>query len=120
MIEQKMHIRFTTGADIYDVGTLADEAFRDDEFWQSLTPGMYKFPNDRTRYYRLRTRGRSVTKGGCVSMVAVTDELDPDWSGKEELAGYAFWQREGTSEQAKKWQKEPWGAGQSPCWLHIR
>lgn len=105
-----MHVRPMLSTDIYDVGTLADEAFREDEFWRSLTPGMYQYPADRPRFYRLRTRGRFVTKGGCVALLAVTDEKDADWNGKEEIAGYSFWQREGISEQAKQWQKEPWGA----------
>ncbi|KAI9660536.1 MAG: hypothetical protein M1821_009887 [Bathelium mastoideum] len=105
-----MHVRPATRADIYDVGTLADVTFQDDAFWRSLTPGMYDYPNDRTRFYRLRTRGRAVMEGGCVSLVVVTDEQDADWSGREKLAGYAFWQRQGTSEQARKWQREPWGA----------
>ncbi|KAF2231435.1 acyl-CoA N-acyltransferase [Viridothelium virens] len=105
-----MHIRPTASADIYDVSILADLAFQDEEFWRWLTPGMYNYPNDRTRFYRLRTRGRAVTKGGCISLVAVTDDSDPEWSGREEIVGYAFWKRQGTSEQAKKWQKEPWGS----------
>ncbi|KAI9705691.1 MAG: hypothetical protein M1820_005101 [Bogoriella megaspora] len=106
-----MHLRPMTRSDLYDVGEIGDRAFGEDAFWRMLTPYMDRYPNDRARYYRLRARGRLVNKEGAIAFVVVTDENDADWKGKEELAGYSFWERKGTSKQAEKWQSEPWYAG---------
>jgi len=66
---------------------------------------MDKYPDDLRRSQAIRFRMRLVSAGQ-LGFVVETEPGDPDWSGKPEVVGYAYFLRWGKDEAAKKWQTD--------------
>jgi hypothetical protein len=101
-----MFIRQLTRDDFQDVQDIVTEAFAHDRLFDWMMPGRKIYPNDILRYQMIRLRTRIVSQGQH-GIVLVTEEGDPDWSGKPEIAGFAFWIRSGDDEIGKKWMADP-------------
>lgn len=80
-----------------DLGSVADvgvQVFHNDNLFRFIYPGLDEHSEDFRRSYLLRLRERFATPGS-YSILAETEERDQEWSGKAEIAGYAFWERDG-------------------------
>lgn len=84
-----MHLREGTLGDLPFVADIATEALWDDEIVQFLAPYRAQYPLSH-RDNELHRAKRRFFSGNRL-IVAVTDENDVTWSGKETIAGFAFW-----------------------------
>ncbi|KAJ4290223.1 hypothetical protein N0V90_010438 [Kalmusia sp. IMI 367209] len=100
-----MRIRPFIRADHPQVAEITFQAFQKDEFFDWLSPGRHKYPEDLRRSQRVRLRYRLVDVGQ-YGFVVVTEEGDPDWSGKEEIMGFAFLLRIGQDGKTVGWQAD--------------
>lgn len=101
-----MFIRRLTRDDFQEVQDIITEAFVDDKFFDWLTPRRKIYPEDILRYQMIRLRTRIVGRGQH-GIALVTEEGDPGWSGKPEIAGFSFFVRSGDDEAGKKWMVDP-------------
>lgn len=97
-----MRVRTVTRDDLPAIFDITEAAFVGDEFFGWLNPGQDKYPGDLRRSRSIRLRARLVGLGQH-GYVAVTEVGDRDWSGKPEVAGYAFLHRSKGDEASKKW-----------------
>ena len=109
-----MHIRPATQGDISQMADISVPAFMDDELYTWIAPGRRKYSEAFRDAFIRKHRKRLLTPGYVVH-VAVTDNGDDDWHGKEQIAGYAFWESLGKSDAAVKWRKDSW----STCALAL-
>jgi predicted N-acetyltransferase YhbS len=79
-----MHIRQFTRGDIPQVASIAVSAFKQDELYNYLRPGLQQHPEDFRRIQTISLRNRLV-RPGWHGFVAVT--------GADEVVGYAFFER---------------------------
>jgi len=100
-----MHIRPLIRGDLPDVKEITFQTFKNDEMYTYLQPNFNKYPDDVRRVMMIRLRTRAVGVGQ-IGLVAVTDEGDSSWTGRPEIAGYAFITRLGNDEGAKRWQTD--------------
>lgn len=100
-----MRIRPLTRDDLPAVADIAFYAFEKDEFFGWLNPKRDKYPGDLRKSQNILLRTRLVTPGQ-YGYVTVTEEGDLDWTGKEEIVGFAFYIRSEGDEAAKTWRKD--------------
>lgn len=100
-----MRIRPIARADLPAIRDIAYDAFRTDELFHWLFPGMHKYPDDLRRFQLLRIRRRIVEKGN-QGWVVETEETDSEWIGEPEIMGFAFWVRSGKDGASKKWSED--------------
>lgn len=104
-----MHLRSVTPEDFFYTASMSVDAFWNDE--------LYVYTNARRGQYRNHFRDSFVRKHrmrywtpGSVFQVAVTDEGDDGHTKGGKVVGFATWERRGTSDVAKSWQKDTcWG-----------
>jgi len=84
-----MHLREGTSDDIPYVADIGCEALWNDEIVQYLAPNRAKYPRSHRDNYLYRTKKRFFA--GDRLIVAVTDDGDEAETGKEKIAGFAFW-----------------------------
>ncbi|KAI9755470.1 MAG: hypothetical protein M4579_004261 [Chaenotheca gracillima] len=101
-----MRIRRGIADDLPTVASVGADAFREDILFALLNPGRHGYPNDFREGILRRSQMRFYTPG-CHLVVAETDERDSDFTGTHEIMGYAWWEREGTSNAARAWQLDP-------------
>ncbi|KAF2011350.1 acyl-CoA N-acyltransferase [Aaosphaeria arxii CBS 175.79] len=99
-----MYIRPMTRADTPEVAAITTAMLADDEIFRWLSPGQDKYPDDLRRWHVIRIRSR-IAQAGSHGFVMATEESDPEWSGREEVTGLAFFIRRGDDEAARKWQR---------------
>lgn len=100
-----MRIRPLTRDDLPAVAEITFRSFENDELFEWLNPNGHKYPDDMRKSQSIRLRGRLVTPGQ-YGYVVVTEEKDSDWTGKEEVIGFAFYIRSAGDEAAKTWRKD--------------
>lgn len=100
-----MHIRLATPNDLSSMASISVSCFWTDELYQYTNPWRDQYPNHFQDLFFRRFRLRYITPGW-VFHVAVTDEGNPGHEDKGKVVGYSAWERRGTSEAAKKWQKD--------------
>ncbi|KAF1994332.1 acyl-CoA N-acyltransferase, partial [Amniculicola lignicola CBS 123094] len=98
-------IRKMARDDLPQVCAIAFQAFANDELFNWLWPNSKNHPDDLRRYMIIRQRHRLVDVG-THGFVVLTEETDVDWTGKPEIAGYAFFEREGNDELGRKWRTD--------------
>lgn len=76
-----MYVRRATIADVADISTLLIRAMSGDGLWKRLHPGREEHPHDFRRTVLRRQKARFYN--GCTVYVAVTDESDSEWDGRE-------------------------------------
>jgi len=84
-----MYLREGVLDDIPYVADIGCEALWDDEIVQYLAPNRARHPLCHRDNYLYRTRKRFFA--GDRLIVAVTDNEDDAWKGKESIVGFAFW-----------------------------
>lgn len=84
-----MHLREGQLEDLPYLADIATEALWNDEIVQYLAPHRVKHPESHRDNYLYRTKRRYFE--GDRLIVAVTDETDESWTGKEVITGFAFW-----------------------------
>jgi hypothetical protein len=100
-----MHIQELTRGDLPKVKEITFQTFKNDEMYTYLHPNLNQYPDDLRRIMMIRLRTRIVGVGQ-IGLVAVTDEGDNSWTGRPEIAGYAYLIRLGNDEGAKRWQTD--------------
>lgn len=100
-----MRVRSLTREDLPEVTAITFDAFEKDEFFGWLNPNRDKYPGDMRRNQSIRLRTRLVTPGQ-YGYVVVTEEGDPDWTGKEEVVGFAFYIRSLGDDAATIWRAD--------------
>ncbi|KAF2260146.1 acyl-CoA N-acyltransferase [Lojkania enalia] len=100
-----MFIRPITREDLPQAVAISNSIFRNDELFAWLFPRQHVYPDDLRRFQFLRFRTRLMMVG-CHGFVMVTEESDPYWTGKEEVVGYAFFERTGDDAAAQKWRQD--------------
>lgn len=109
-----MHIRPATLSDFSSTASMSVDAFWNDELYEYTNPWRSQYP-DHFRDLFLRRHRLRYWSPGCVFYVAVTD-LGHDVYPAGRVVGYAIWERRGTSDAAKRWQKQTFG-GALECML---
>lgn len=84
-----MHLREGTLRDLPYVADIGSNALWDDEIVQYLAPNRAKRPLSHRDNYLYRTKKRYFA--GDKLVVAVTDEQDVSWAGRDVITGFAFW-----------------------------
>ena len=84
-----MHLREGTLADVPYVADIGCEALWDDEIVQYLAPNRASYPRSHRDNYLHRTKKRFFA--GDRLIVAVIDDKDEAWTGKEKVVAFAFW-----------------------------
>lgn len=84
-----MHLRQGRVEDLSQVADIGTQALWNDEITQYLAPNRDKYPLLHHDHNLYRTKKRFFE--GDRLVVAVTDERDGSWSGKEEVTGFAYW-----------------------------
>ncbi|MCJ1344883.1 hypothetical protein MMC31_003088 [Peltigera leucophlebia] len=100
-----MRMRRMLPADFLVLGDIATEAFWNDEVFAWIFPHRAQFPEDFKNTWVDMFRFH-LHKPGWHCFVSETEEVDPIWSGRSELAGFAMWERQGHSNAAKFWQQD--------------
>jgi hypothetical protein len=109
-----MHLRPAEPSDFSATASMCVDAFWDDELYKYTNVWREQYP-EHFRDHFLRRHRLRYWSAGHVFHVAVTDEGDiGQFPGEgEKVVGYAIWQRRGTSQTAKRWQKQtPWACMQ--------
>ncbi|KAJ9648699.1 hypothetical protein H2199_000612 [Coniosporium tulheliwenetii] len=89
-----MRIRPMLRSDLGNVADVGVQVFHNDNLFRFIYPQLDEHPEDFRRSYLLRMRERFAMPGS-YSILAETEEGDQEWRGKTEIAGYAFWERDG-------------------------
>lgn len=84
-----MHLREGCLDDLPYLADIATEALWDDEIVQYLAPNRVRHPQSHRDNYLYRTKKHYFQ--GHRLVVVVIDEEDDLWTGKEVIAGFAFW-----------------------------
>ncbi|KAF2252298.1 acyl-CoA N-acyltransferase [Trematosphaeria pertusa] len=102
-----MYVRPVTRDDIPAIAAIGNRSFQNDELHVWLYPHRHTYPDDLRRYQVLRIRSRAVGIRQ-LGFVVVTEEGDANWSGAEEVVGFAYYYRYGDDEGAQKWINDSW------------
>lgn len=118
-----MHIRPVKPEDLSSTASISVDAFWNDELYAYTNVWREQFPIDFRNLF-LRWHQLRYWSPGYVFHVAVTDEGDHGHEEGGKVVGYAIWERRGTSDVARGWQKDTyWGresfGDSSTCLLHI-
>ena len=81
-----MHIRLVQQKDLYDFSRVVGQSMWNDEIITYTAPHKDKYPDSFFRYTLYRTQIRWYR--GELLFLAVSDEIDHDWTGKEVIMGY--------------------------------
>ena len=81
-----MHLRRVQQWDLYDFAQVLAEAMRNDEVMLYLAPYKDQYPDSWRHHVLYRAKLRYYR--GEELYLAVTDDSDPDWTGKEQIMGY--------------------------------
>ncbi|TDZ17562.1 hypothetical protein Cob_v009474 [Colletotrichum orbiculare MAFF 240422] len=109
-----MHIRTFTRADIPAVHEVGDSAFYDSELNGWLHPDRRTFPESWRARSILKLQ-LSLVKPGFHNFVCVTDDEDPsDWP-RDQIVGFATWERVGPASDpgTSKWRQNNTGIAQT-------
>ena len=104
-----MHLRPAEPSDFSATASMSVDAFWNDELYAYKNIWREQYP-EHFRYSFLRQHRLRYWSAGYMFHVAVTDEADKEHDEGGKVVGYAIWQRRGTSEAAKHWQKQTWRA----------
>ncbi|KAL9601261.1 MAG: hypothetical protein Q9219_002666 [cf. Caloplaca sp. 3 TL-2023] len=109
-----MHMRRAIASDFPDLATFSASAFINDALYRYTAPFAAEYFDDFRNYFLRRLKQRNA-QPGFISWVAVEEKSDAlgadeieNVDNLEEIVGYAFWCRYGTSEVAKGWQGQSW------------
>ncbi|KAL9131693.1 MAG: hypothetical protein Q9217_000434 [Psora testacea] len=100
-----MHTRPARPSDFSSIADISVICFWNDELYNFTNPYKASYPSD-FRYYFLRRCHLRYWTPGYVYQVAVTDEGDEGYAGKEKVVGFACWFRHGEGEEAKRWYRD--------------
>jgi hypothetical protein len=119
-----MRLRPMTRDDLVVASHINTIAFEGDEIFNWVMPNAAQYPDVWRQRQTIRTKQRFHTLG-VVSLVVETEPQDAGWSGRPEIAGFAFWIRRGADATARKWREERdsfWNStfrvDESVCTLH--
>ena len=102
-IHYKMRMRPMIRSDLPKVISIVNKAFANDELVRWLFPQMDAYPDDVRRYQVIRMRIR-FSDPDSHGFVAVLEEGDEEWTGEEEVVGFAFYTR--PTRKEKQWTFE--------------
>jgi len=105
-----MHVRSIKPEDFSEVASFTIAAFEKDELSDFIYPYRDQHPAE-FRYANLR-RIRKRYYSGQTMLVAVTDEKDTDWDGREKAVGLAFLETHG-GQSAPTVQPSIWNGSSS-------
>jgi hypothetical protein len=100
-----MRLRLMTREDLPAAAHIGTVAFENDEVFNWLMPRAASVPGVWHQRQTLRVRQRFVDVG-CVGLVVETEPADAGYSGRPEIAGYAFWIRQGGGAGARRWRED--------------
>ncbi|KAK4696151.1 hypothetical protein P7C71_g1721, partial [Lecanoromycetidae sp. Uapishka_2] len=104
-----MHIRPAKPEDFSSTASMSVDAFWNDELYAYTNTWRGEYP-DHFRDLFLRRHRQLYWTPGYIVFVAVTDAEDNGHTEGGTVVGYAIWERRGTNDIARSWQKDTlWG-----------
>jgi ribosomal protein S18 acetylase RimI-like enzyme len=117
MLLDNMLIRRATSQDVPYVVDVFEAAFANDELLHWLSPLHEEYPSHAQQSQLLRSKIQ-LLKSRVHGYVALTEPLDPTWTGNPEIAGYTFWKRNGSDDNAMQWfTPNTWFESKSSSWF---